>query len=90
MEIKSILTDDFEHCYLCGRQAEQWHHIFNKYDKKRSERYGLLVPLCAGCHRNIHDRDEATNKVLKRTAQIKFEMIYSKELWFSEFKRNYK
>ena len=83
------MTDDFEHCYLCGKQSQQWHHIFNKYDKKRSEKFGLLVPLCAECHMRIHDRDEATNKVLKRTAQIKFEMIYSKELWFSEFKRNY-
>lgn len=89
MELKSILTDDFEHCYICGSQAQQWHHIFNKYDKKRSEKFGLLIPLCARCHMKIHDSDEATNKIIKRTAQMKFELIHSKEEWMKEFGKNY-
>lgn len=90
MELKSIMTDDFEHCFLCGKQAQQIHHVFNKYDKKRSEKYGLLVPLCAICHSNIHDRDEKQNKELKKLAQTLFEQEWGHDKWFDEFGRNYR
>ena len=63
------MTKDFEHCFLCGKQAEQWHHVMNKSYKKKSEKYGLLVPLCAKCHAKVHDSDESLNKELKKALE---------------------
>ena len=50
----SIFTEDYEHCYKCGRLATDWHHIFNASNKKHSEEYGLMLPLCRDCHNEIH------------------------------------
>lgn len=83
------MTDDWETCFLCGKQAQQIHHIFNKFDKKRSEKYGLLIPLCAKCHSDIHDRNPKTNKELKRLAQTKFIIQFGEELWWKEFGKSY-
>lgn len=83
------MTSDWEHCFICGREQQQVHHIFNKYDKKRSEKYGLLIPICCKCHSDIHDRNESLNKKIKQLAQEKFELMYSRELWIQEFKKSY-
>ena len=89
MELKSIITGDWEHCFVCGKEAHPIHHIFNKTDKKRSEKYGLLIPVCYKCHSDIHDRNESLNKRIKKLAQTKFESKYGKELWMAEFKKSY-
>lgn len=49
-KVKSIITDDFEHCYLCGRPAECVHHMLPGAKRKASDRLGLVVPLCNDCH----------------------------------------
>ena len=83
------MTDDWETCFVCGRQAQQIHHVMNKADRKKSEKYGLLVPICAECHRKVHDTDEALNKELKKNAQADFMLKYSFALWMKEFGKNY-
>lgn len=89
MELKSIMTEDWEHCFLCGKQAQQIHHVMNKSYKKKSEKYGLLVPLCAKCHSKVHDSDESLNKELKKIAQADFVLKYSGNLWIREFDKNF-
>lgn len=89
MELKSIIAKDFETCFLCGKQSQQIHHIFNKYDKKRSEKYGLLLPLCANCHHEIHSNNILNNDI-KKLAQTEFEKWYGHDKWFEEFGKNYK
>ena len=89
MEIKSIMTEDFENCFVCGKPAQQWHHVMNKADKKKSEKYGLLIPVCAKCHSRIHDTDEELNKQIKKIAQADFMMEHSFGLWMKEFGKNY-
>ena len=49
-KFKSIITQDLEHCYLCGAPEPQIHHIFNGANKKKSEKYGLIIPLCMYHH----------------------------------------
>lgn len=45
-------------CWLCGKRsygfnAPERHHIFGGANRKKSERYGLVVLLCGDtCHRN--------------------------------------
>ena len=89
MELKSIMTKDFEHCFVCGKQAQQWHHVMNKSDKKNSEKYGLLIPVCSKCHAKIHDSDEGLNKEIKKIAQADFMMEHSFAAWMALFGKNY-
>ena len=47
----SIITNDFESCFLCG--SHNWievHHIFGGANRTKSTKYGLVVPLCHYCH----------------------------------------
>lgn len=74
--MKSILTDDMEHCFFCGRPYPQIHHIFfGTANRKASDRYGMTVPLCQNCHtgnNGIHHNKGFDMKV-KKIAQEKFE-----------------
>ena len=89
MEIKSIMTTDFEHCFVCGKQAQQWHHVMNKSDKKKSEKYGLLIPVCSVCHAKIHDTDEELNKRIKKIAQADFMKDHTFADWLRIFGKSY-
>lgn len=66
----SILTQDFDSCYICGEEAVQCHHIFNGADKELSEELGLLIPVCVSCHKKVHDVDGG--KTLKEEAQREY------------------
>ena len=92
MEIKSILTDNFSVCYFCGQPRQHIHHIMNAANKKKAEKFGLLLPVCFVCHSKIHDgtsEDELNMLVVRQLGQRKFEEIYSRELWMQEFGKNY-
>lgn len=92
MEIKSIMTDDLDHCYFCPRARQHIHHIMNAANKKKSEKYGLLLPVCFSCHSKIHDNpltEELNMLAVRQMGQRRFEELYSKELWMKEFGKNY-
>ena len=91
-KFKSIITQDLEHCYLCGAPEPQIHHIFNGANMKKSEKYGLIMPLCM----NHHTGDDGVHTVpgkmqeTKEFGQRMFELYYP-ELNFREiFGKNYK
>lgn len=77
---KSIIQEDREHCFLCGRNARadyfglEEHHVFEGYGKRDiSEQYGLKVYICGDrCHRNgkksVHKNAEVA-RALKAKAQ---------------------
>ena len=83
----SILQDDPEHCYLCGRhegsryQAMHWHHIFGgNPNRDHSEKYGLKVRLGGyACHEYgehaVH-RDKEVDLKLKKEGQEAFERVH--------------
>lgn len=89
---KSIITDN-PWCYVCGNPNVEIHHIFNKSDRAKSTKYGLVVPLCPSCHRGSEGAHGANgsslNIALKKIGQKKFEEIYSHDLFMEEFGRNY-
>lgn len=72
---KSIITDDLEHCYVCGRTNPEMHHVFyGTANRKLSERYGLVVPLCYLHHRGnsgVHFNQKLDAK-LKGVAEERF------------------
>jgi len=94
MSLFSILTDDFESCMICD--SYHWiecHHIMPASNKKKSEKYGLIAPLCHDCHNEppngVHHNRE-NDRRLRAKAQIAFETHYPDEDWLRIFGRNFK
>ena len=75
----SILTDNNEYCFFCGRPAECQHHlIFGSSNRKLADDDGLKVPSCNRCHNmgkisgRIHDNPMA-EKMSKMIGQLVWE-----------------
>ena len=70
------MTAKGKRCMICGRPAEHIHHLIGGTANRRlSERFGLVEPLCADCHRLVHE-DPVWNRALKRYGQRKWEEKY--------------
>ena len=91
---KSIISEERK-CYICG--SARWieiHHVFGGGDRKKSEIYGLTVPLCHYCHNEppygVHQNKEIRQK-LQSFAQKKAMAHYgwSTEDFRREFYKNY-
>lgn len=88
-----------EYCWMCGRNGMddplETHHIFNGPNRKKSERYGLTVKLCAcSCHNggpNSVHKNQAEDLKLKKWGQQKAmeENDWSIEDFIREFGKNY-
>lgn len=72
MGYDSIMTDDYFTCYVCGKRASEMHHVMHGADKKLSETFGLMVPLCRECHNKVHHQDGELDRILKQEAQRAF------------------
>lgn len=90
----SIIVEDLKHCLVCGTSFNiHIHHcIYGSANRKKSEKYGLIVPLCAKHHNmsneGVHFNKELDMK-LKQLAQKRFMEIYPNENFLDIFKRNY-
>ena len=90
MELKSIMTEDWEHCFVCGRERQQVHHVIGGAYRKKSEKFGLIIPICNECHREVHDSpNQELNKKLKANAQADFQMDHTYAEWMKYFDKNY-
>ena len=69
MKYTSILTDNYEACYVCGARAVDMHHVFHGADKKVSEETGCMLPLCRSCHNRVHHNGGELDRELKEEAQ---------------------
>lgn len=94
--MKGIVTEYENICIICGRAAEAEHHlIFGTAGRNLSEKYGLKVPICNGCHtmnekcRRIHDNPMA-EKLSKMLGQAIFEAkVGSRDDFRKIFGRSY-
>lgn len=91
--MKSIIQEDKE-CFVTKSTLNlHKHHIMNGYNRNKSEKYGLWIWLRSDWHIQT-DYAAHNNKefdlTLKRMAQQKFEEIYGKEKWITEFHKNYR
>lgn len=86
-------------CFLCGRNGSDdpldKHHIFGAANRKKSEKYGLVVYLCHDrCHifggMAVH-KNAKTMKHLKRYGQLKAmrEQGWTEEQFRQEFGKSY-
>lgn len=90
--MNSILQKNKE-CYLCGTTLNlEKHHVFNKFNRDKSEKYGLTVWLCPNHHRgnfSVHN-NRRIDLNLKEIAQDKWESQFgTKEEFLKEFGRSY-
>lgn len=93
-KLKSVLTDDMDHCLFTGSPYIERHHVFGSYNRKRSEKYGFIAPLGYDLHPNgARVNPEYGNKVdefLKQSCQRYYEEnIGTREDFIKEFGRNY-
>lgn len=86
--MKSIITDDLEHCIECGYRAEDCHHVYEGPDKRWSEHFKLMVPMCHMCHMELHN-NQHMNDFYKRLGQEAFEREYPDVTFTVFFRRNY-
>lgn len=91
--LKSVFTDDMEHCYFTGAAPVERHHIFGGSNRSRSERYGFVIPLRPDLHPNgVFAGSDAKDidVKLKQMAQTYYEEnIGSREQFRSEFGKSY-
>lgn len=92
--MKSVLQNE-KLCYVCGTHLNlHCHHVFGgTANRKKSEKYGLKVWLCAR-HHNMSDEgvhfDPVLNRAIEINAQRYFEdHIGTHEEFMKEFGRNY-
>lgn len=84
----SILTDDLDHCYLCGRPKEDLHEIYPGRNRLNSIKYGLILPLCREHHIKMHNQLNL-RLIYFKLGQKKFNEVYPDLDFVEIFKRNY-
>ena len=90
--MKSIIQEDTDYCFVCGRYGTEIHHVFfGNPNRKLSDKYGLVIGLCYEHHRGnsgVHHNRELDLK-MKRMAQKVFEQTYPERDFLAVFGRNY-
>ena len=87
----------YTECLYCGHEGlHYWHHVFNKADKNRSEKFGAVIYPCHMCHTGNTDsihKQQSQEKMndLKRHYQlaIMLENGWDLDDWHNEFERSY-
>ena len=90
--IKSILTDDLDHCLICGSPHVEIHHcIYGTANRRIADKYGLVIALCREHHTGpygVHF-DPVLDRDIKMGAQKMFERRYGRDKWMEIVGRNY-
>lgn len=86
-------------CFLCGRWENPYnpmeiHHIFRGPNRKKSTKYGLVVPLCHSCHNEPPDGVHYNKDVMQRLHEYGQRKAMEENGWtvkdfIREFGRNY-
>lgn len=91
----SILTDDLEHCIICGKSPVNKHEIFYGSNRHNSIKYGLVIPLCISEHHKgnaegIH-KDKELDLIWKKKGQLAYMKYYNKNVddFIAIFGKNY-
>lgn len=96
--MKSIIQEDREHCFICGRNAhaDYWgldeHHVYGGANRKMSEKYGLKVYICHdSCHLNGVHKDANLNRQVQAIVQKRAMQYYGWTLqeFIRIFRKNY-
>lgn len=78
-KLKSVLTDDLQHCYVTGSSTVAIHHVFPGTGRRKlCEKYGFVVPLVPELHNmsgvSVHSNpNTGLDLELKQKCQSYFE-----------------
>lgn len=84
----SILTEDMDHCFICGRSPADIHEVYGGANRLPSMKNGFCVPLCRTHHELAHNRNEMALS-LKRACQFTYEETHSREEFMTIIGKNY-
>lgn len=84
----SILTEDLEQCFICGKSPVDIHEIYGGCNRKVSMQNGFCVPLCREHHRLVTDYP-LNNKYLQEKCQSKFEEMHTRDGFMKLIGKNY-
>ena len=84
----SIITDDLEHCIICGTKKDNLHEVFFGTSRINSMKYGLVIPLCIKHHREMH-KNKLWQDEYHKKGQLAFMTNYPDLNFVDIFKRNY-
>lgn len=93
--LRSVLTDDMDHCYFTKSAMVERHHIFGGALRNKSEKYGFVVPLHPTMHPNgVHFKPTPENKQIDRKLKAMCQKYYEEHIgthddWMQEFYKNY-
>ena len=92
----SILTEDLDHCYLCGRRDRKLdrHEVFGASNRQKSKSDGLWVPLChVPCHEGkdgVHGNAEIARELKHDAQQIAMDYYgWSTEEFIRRYGKNW-
>ena len=95
-KLKSVLTDDLEHCYVTGSCNVAIHHVFPGTGRRVTcEKYGFIVPLEPALHNmssvSVHSNpNTGLDLQLKQECQRYFEEHNGSRKKFIEvFRKSY-
>ena len=91
--VQKVQMQDRKRCWITGRtDGLHKHHIYGGARRQISERYGLYIYLRPEWHnmsnKGIHF-DPILDKLAKKSGQLIFESVYSREKFMELFGRNY-
>lgn len=87
--------DVMDDCFLCGRFGPvEMHHIFGGPYRKKSTKYGLVIPLCHFCHNEppngVHHNRETARLVKQYGQRVAMaENGWTIPQFIAEFGKNY-
>jgi len=85
----SILTNNLNICYVCNKhKKDDMHEVFGGSNRQKSMIWGLVIPICRGCH-SEWDINKELRKKIQEKAKKKFYKLYSKEKFLQEFGKYY-
>lgn len=91
--MKSIVQENAERCFICGRRATQTHHVFGGSNRKLADEDGLTVRLCQYCHDMVHFDPELSypmQRALHERGQEAYEAAgHTREEFMKRYGRNY-
>lgn len=93
--LKSVFTEDMEHCFFTGTPHCHRHHIFYGSRHAKSEKYGFIIPIAYNLHEfapnSVHENpNNGLDRVLKQMAQKYFEEnIGTREDFIREFGKSW-
>ena len=54
----SILTNNLDHCVICGSKKDHLHEVFFGRNRLNSIKWGCVIPLCSLHHIEMHKNKE--------------------------------